>query len=227
MSREPEGQGDDGQRRIGETAGGKNRAAGDEEIRHVMHSAIGIDHAVSGIVVHPRGAQEVMRAVESPVLGAASFLHRDESADTGGSQFLAKNLLCLADAAQIPLVPAPEHLDFSLAVAVASLMQHYAVRAVRRLLDEGADSKFPEAMFRSTESRPAALTLRIILFEHLQLRCNKQQLDMTKTELQVALATATETNKRTAGVFLDTLSNLAYKAVKKNGEFGCPDLASS
>ena len=37
---------------------------------------------------------------------------------------------------------------------------------------------------------------------------------MTKTELQVALAAATETNKTTTGVFLDTLSNLAYKAVK-------------
>ena len=45
---------------------------------------------------------------------------------------------------------------------------------------------------------------------------------MTKTELQVALAAATETNKRTAGVFLDTLSNLAYKAIKKNGEFVLP-----
>jgi nucleoid DNA-binding protein len=45
---------------------------------------------------------------------------------------------------------------------------------------------------------------------------------MTKTEIQVALAAATETNKRTAGVFLDTLSNLAYKAVKKNGEFVLP-----
>jgi DNA-binding protein HU-beta len=53
-------------------------------------------------------------------------------------------------------------------------------------------------------------------------RCHKQRLDMTKTELQVALAAATETNKRTAGVFLDTLSNLAYKAVKKNGEFVLP-----
>ena len=38
---------------------------------------------------------------------------------------------------------------------------------------------------------------------------------MTKTELQVALAAATETNKRTAGVFLDTLGNLAYKEIKK------------
>jgi DNA-binding protein HU-beta len=45
---------------------------------------------------------------------------------------------------------------------------------------------------------------------------------MTKTELQIALATATQTNKRTAAVFLDTLSNLAYKAIKKNGEFVLP-----
>jgi DNA-binding protein HU-beta len=58
--------------------------------------------------------------------------------------------------------------------------------------------------------------------EMVPFRCHKQRLDMTKTELQVALAAATETNKRTAGVFLDTLSNLAYKAVKKNGEFVLP-----
>jgi DNA-binding protein HU-beta len=58
--------------------------------------------------------------------------------------------------------------------------------------------------------------------EMVPFRCHKQRLDMTKTELQVALAAATETNKRTAGVFLDTLSNLAYKVVKKNGEFVLP-----
>ena len=45
---------------------------------------------------------------------------------------------------------------------------------------------------------------------------------MTKTELQVALATATQTNKKTAGVFLDTLSALAHKEIKKNGEFVLP-----
>ena len=45
---------------------------------------------------------------------------------------------------------------------------------------------------------------------------------MTKPELQVALAAATETTKRTAGAFLDTLSTLAHKAVKKNGEFVLP-----
>jgi DNA-binding protein HU-beta len=45
---------------------------------------------------------------------------------------------------------------------------------------------------------------------------------MTKTELQIALAAATQTDKRTAAVFLDTLSILAYKEIKKNGEFVLP-----
>ena len=45
---------------------------------------------------------------------------------------------------------------------------------------------------------------------------------MTKTELQVALAQATQTDKKTAGVFLGTLGTLAYKEIKKNGEFVLP-----
>jgi len=45
---------------------------------------------------------------------------------------------------------------------------------------------------------------------------------MTKTELELALAEATHTNKKTAGVFLDTLSALAYKTTKKTGEFVLP-----
>jgi hypothetical protein len=36
---------------------------------------------------------------------------------------------------------------------------------------------------------------------------------MTKTELQSALAEATQTDKRTAGVFLDTLGAIAYSAI--------------
>src|ERR1700724_164572 len=55
-----------------------------------------------------------------------------------------------------------------------------------------------------------------------RFRCHKSRLKMTKTELQTALAAATQTNKKTAGVFLDTLSNLAYKAIKKDGEFVLP-----
>jgi DNA-binding protein HU-beta len=47
-------------------------------------------------------------------------------------------------------------------------------------------------------------------------------LQMTQTELQSALAKAIQTDKRTAGVFLDTLSALAYKDIKKNGEFVLP-----
>ena len=45
---------------------------------------------------------------------------------------------------------------------------------------------------------------------------------MTKTELQSALAEAAQTDKKTAGVFLETLGNLAYKETKKNGEFVVP-----
>ena len=154
MSREPEGQGDNSQGRIGKTAGGKNRAARDEEIRHVMHPAVGIDHAAPGIVVHPGCAQEVMRAVESPGLGADTFLHGDESAYACGSQFLAKNLLRLADAAQIQLVPAPENLDSSLAEGIGLLLQHDAVRAVRRLLD---GLTHPEELDKIDVTLPKAL----------------------------------------------------------------------
>ena len=158
MSREPKGQRDNSQGRIGITAGGKYRAAGDEEIRHAMHPAIGIDNAVPGIIVHPGSAQEVMWAVESSGLGANSFLNRDESADTGGRQFLAKDLLCLADAAQVELVPAPEYFDFSLAVVIGLLLQHHAIGAVWGLLDKGAKAKFTDAALQPGESRPAAMT---------------------------------------------------------------------
>jgi hypothetical protein len=46
-------------------------------------------------------------------------------------------------------------------------------------------------------------------------------LQMTKAELQSALAEATQTDKKTAGVFLDTLSALAYKEIKKERRI-CP-----
>jgi DNA-binding protein HU-beta len=45
---------------------------------------------------------------------------------------------------------------------------------------------------------------------------------MTKTELQSALAEAAQTDKKIAGVFLETLGNLAYKETKKTGEFVVP-----
>jgi nucleoid DNA-binding protein len=43
-----------------------------------------------------------------------------------------------------------------------------------------------------------------------------------RSELQSALAEATQTDKRTAGVFLDALGTLAYKEIKKTGEFVLP-----
>jgi nucleoid DNA-binding protein len=45
---------------------------------------------------------------------------------------------------------------------------------------------------------------------------------MTQTQLEVALAQATQTNKRTAALFLEALSSLAYKAIRKEGEFVLP-----
>ena len=45
---------------------------------------------------------------------------------------------------------------------------------------------------------------------------------MTKAELQTALAETTQTDKKTAGIFLDTLNAIAYKAAKKDGEFVVP-----
>ena len=45
---------------------------------------------------------------------------------------------------------------------------------------------------------------------------------MTKTELQNELAKLTQTDRKTAGVFLDQLSTIAYKATKKDGEFVLP-----
>jgi DNA-binding protein HU-beta len=45
---------------------------------------------------------------------------------------------------------------------------------------------------------------------------------MTKAELQSALAAAARTDKKTAGLFLDALNAIAYKAAKKNGEFVVP-----
>ena len=45
---------------------------------------------------------------------------------------------------------------------------------------------------------------------------------MTKAEVQIALAAATQTDKKTAGIFLNALSALAYKETKKNGEFVLP-----
>src|SRR5918912_3655629 len=45
---------------------------------------------------------------------------------------------------------------------------------------------------------------------------------MTKSELQAALAEATQTDRKTAGAFLNALGPIAYKAVKKEGEFVLP-----
>ena len=47
---------------------------------------------------------------------------------------------------------------------------------------------------------------------------------MTKTCLLQAVAAATETNKKTASLFLDAIVAIAYKEAKKTGEFVLPGI---
>jgi hypothetical protein len=47
------------------------------------------------------------------------------------------------------------------------------------------------------------------------------------SKLQSALAEATQTDKKTAGVFLDALSAIAYKAPKRTANSSSLDLGSS
>ncbi len=47
---------------------------------------------------------------------------------------------------------------------------------------------------------------------------------MSKTQLATELAEATETNKKTAAAFIESLSNIAYRETKKVGEFVIPGI---
>ncbi len=47
---------------------------------------------------------------------------------------------------------------------------------------------------------------------------------MSKTQLTTELADATGTNKKTASQFLESLSEIAYREAKKNGEFTIPGI---
>ena len=47
---------------------------------------------------------------------------------------------------------------------------------------------------------------------------------MTKPELLQAVAAATESDKKTASLFLDAIVTIAYKEAKKSGEFTLPGI---
>jgi DNA-binding protein HU-beta len=47
---------------------------------------------------------------------------------------------------------------------------------------------------------------------------------MSKTQLATELAEATGTNRKTASQFLESLSEIAYREVKKNGELTIPGI---
>jgi DNA-binding protein HU-beta len=47
---------------------------------------------------------------------------------------------------------------------------------------------------------------------------------MSKTQLATELADATGTNRKTASQFIESLSEIAYREAKKNGEFTIPGI---
>jgi DNA-binding protein HU-beta len=47
---------------------------------------------------------------------------------------------------------------------------------------------------------------------------------LTKSEVLNKLADATQTSRKTAGLFLETLTSLAYSETKKKGEFVIPGI---
>ncbi len=47
---------------------------------------------------------------------------------------------------------------------------------------------------------------------------------MTKTQLQTALAEATQTDRKTAGALMAAIVDIAYRETKKKGEFVIPGI---
>jgi DNA-binding protein HU-beta len=83
----------------------------------------------------------------------------------------------------------------------------------------------PRAGFTTESCERRDEKLLLLLLQLCDSGANQQSqflFNMTKAELQTALAEATQTDKKTAGVFLDTLGTIAYKTTKKDGEFVVP-----
>jgi nucleoid DNA-binding protein len=133
----------------------------------------------------------------------------------------------------LPMVP-----DISTLSLIGAGTRHVPARSdlLQRAIDDGRQY-FSQAQ-HAIEDIPVFMTFldgcsrnhsvpvlsrgRYDVLEMVRCRCHKRLLKMTKTELELALAEATKTNKKTAGIFLDTLSALAYKTTKKTGEFVLP-----
>ena len=99
------------------------------------------------------------------------------------------------------------------------------LEALQRITSVRTDHRL--SVRHGSDSRGGAASVFILRFKRTWVTritgfWNNPGLPMTKTDLQSALAEATQTDKRTAGVFLDTLSDIAYKEIKKNGEFVLP-----
>ena len=68
-------------------------------------------------------------------------------------------------------------------------------------------------------------TISVVVFEIISLHTPAMAATrMTKTQLQATLAETVGTDKKTAGVFLTALVDIAYRETKKKGEFVIPGI---
>ena len=86
---------------------------------------------------------------------------------------------------------------------------------VRKLIFLCAKLRRKKLVANSAAGNARYVSFPFFVVSHTQ--CAKLPPLMTKSELQSALAEATETTKSTAGVFLDTLTLIAAKEIRKNG----------
>jgi hypothetical protein len=114
MAGEAEGEGDDGERRVGAASGRKDAAAGDVEIGGPEQPAIGIDHAGRGIGRYPGGAHVVVGAEDRVVSLDAVVLEpwrQVEPADAEPADLLADQQGELPDRALVDLAKTPVEPD--------------------------------------------------------------------------------------------------------------------
>src|SRR6202171_6313749 len=112
MTRQTQGERNDGKRWRRGAAGGENRAPGDEEIRHAMHAGIRINDAVLGIGGIARRAK-LMPAAFQIVRPTFDFplLQRYYAADAEATQLGIDNLLAAYRRAAVDRQHTPVDLD--------------------------------------------------------------------------------------------------------------------
>jgi DNA-binding protein HU-beta len=80
----------------------------------------------------------------------------------------------------------------------------------------------PEVNLHNEEHSAAARSACVLLSWKSGSGPAMNSLGMTKTQLLQAIADATDTDKRTAAFFLETITEIGYKEARKTGQFTLP-----